>query len=196
MKYLNQNIFYVLLGTIGIVVLAAVIVIYARNKIYKTVKLNSNYNYNYNSNSNIELFSNKTKYPVNDNGQPVTSWRSKYCQVTIIINAPSSDDDKMASVKTELTKLSRSLGNLPVVGIGRMNTLKLTNPDTSLFQGWKIKIIDEPLASGEIGSSSSGINIVTNRHNVFVKNVFNDSDSTPLIILKLINFLGIQSDYS
>lgn len=133
---------------------------------------------------------------------------------TILINIGNeldrdSRDNFIASFQTELNKVIRSFGNIPIIGQNRI-TLNLKNESSStterLFKGYKIKILDIIVGNNSsISDSSNTTNIIndlqtciyvmTARDTYKIEGVISSSITPYDNVKKIIKFLGIQTDY-
>jgi hypothetical protein len=120
-------------------------------------------------------------------------------------------DDFIYGFQTELNKVVRSFGNIPIVG-NNSKTLNLKNEITGkiehLFKGYKIKIIDiinDNVNGNEdsnflnnimMGNPPTCIYVMTTGDTYQIEGVISTSMSPYENVKKIIKFLGIQSDYS
>jgi hypothetical protein len=144
--------------------------------------------------------SNKKKIIDSRNSNTSIRLMPYHCIVTLYLAAPNTDDDKFFSTQVELTKIIRSFGRSPIIGKSKENTLDINPPNghkEKLFKDWKIKIGDVQLAplpnNGTI--INSFINVLTSKNNVNITGIIDENDSPYIIMLKLLKFLGLETDY-
>ena len=159
---------------------------------------------------NIEKFSNSKKqreqYNITRIGDGDISLQPKQCLVQIIVS-----QDQLDTTKTELNKMVKTFANAPINAFAN----KINQNGEKLFENYVIKFddvkrvfnpIDDNQADDIQIDDGSGNSVISNNitptihfitpHNNFrLDGLISNSDNAYSIVMKIIGYIGLQTDY-
>ena len=162
---------------------------------------------------NIEKFSAKSnskkqreQYNITRVGDGDISLQPKQCLVQIIVS-----QDQLDSTKTELNKMVKTFANAPINAFAN----KINQNDEKLFENYVIKFDDVKrvfnpnnnnqddiqIDDGSNASSMSSnditpaIHFITPHNNFRLDGLISNSDNAYSIVMKIIKYIGLQTDY-
>ena len=142
-------------------------------------------------------------------GEGDISLQPKQCLVQIIVS-----QDQLDSTKTELNKMVKTFANAPINAFAN----KINKNDEKLFENYVIKFDDvkrvfNPIDDNQAddiqiddGSNSSNYNnpynditptihFITPHNNFRLDGLISNSDNAYSIVMKIIKYIGLQTDY-
>jgi len=160
---------------------------------------------------NIEKFSaqsnskkQREKYNITRVGEGDISLQPKQCLVQIIVS-----QDQLDTTKTELNKMVKTFANAPINAFAN----KINQNGEKLFENYVIKFddvkrvfnpIDDNQADDNNYSSNYNnpyndinptIHFITPQNNFRLDGLISNSDNAYSIVMKIIGYIGLQTDY-
>jgi len=138
----------------------------------------------------IENFGNQIDYDnvnIKRVADGLPSLERKQCLVQII-----TTDDQLDSTQTEITKMNKTFANAPI--IASQDRIKKNN--NRLFENYRMKVdkvmstLDNPYKD-----THPVIHFITKDNNFTVKGLITAQDNAYSIVMKIINYLGLETAY-
>lgn len=140
--------------------------------------------------SRIEKFGNKINYKklkVERVSDGLPSLEKKQCIVQII-----TTDNQLDSTQTEINKMVKTFANAPIIA----SQDRINKNNNRLFENYRMKFEQvKSTSDNQYNDTQPTIHFITKDNNFAVSGLITTQDTAYSIVIKIIKYLGLETEY-